>query len=113
VLDSSSDAEREFRLTRQDNNKEVSIDAVELSGNKSVIISFSEPLDFLTSYKLTIIALSDKDGNSIESGIDGIAIFSTPSSFENTQNLNLLGENLDEVLNSAPDGEEENNNQES
>ena len=108
VLDSSSEAEREFRIIKQDSKEEILIDTVELSDDRSVIINLFEALEVSTDYEITIIALSDKDGNSIESWIDGIALFSTPESFEEAQWTNLLDWwNEEEVLNSAPEDNKE------
>lgn len=112
VLDSSSDAEREFKIVKQDSKEEILIDSVQLSELKSVTIYLFEALETSEDYEITILAISDENGNTIESWIDGIALFTTPVSFENIEGENLLDWIGVEDLNSAPENKNSENQEE-
>lgn len=80
-LDNSPEAKREFKLSSKD-GAEVMISSVELTDANKLSLTLSAPVEVSKEYSLTILALKDKMGNNVESGVDGQFAFTTPETIE-------------------------------
>lgn len=94
-LDTNPEAIRDFKIVDQTNGgleKEVKKTEVDPTDFRNVLIDLAAPMWENTKYVVTVVTLQDKNGKTIESGIDGIISFVTPSSFtiENIENQNVV-----------------------
>ena len=65
----------EFKLTQKDTKQEVGVKSVTLSGTTSVVLALSGSLTMDKEYDLVAVFVSDKSGNVIENGVDGLVSF--------------------------------------
>lgn len=83
-LEDSQDAQREFMILTATSGKEINISDTELNSQDSSLltVTLSEPLTTSTSYDVTVLAVKDTNGKTIENGIDAVTNFTTPLTFE-------------------------------
>lgn len=73
----------EFLLTpKSDDTREIALTGVTLSSAMEVSVDTMEALSPAQEYNLVVVFASDKEGNVIENGVDGMVTFSTPATFE-------------------------------
>ncbi|MBW7954810.1 hypothetical protein H3C61_03280 [Candidatus Gracilibacteria bacterium] len=83
----------DFLLTpKSDDTKEVALTGITLSSPNSLSIKTVEDLMPNTEYNLTVVFVSDKDGKTIENGVDGMLNFTTPNTFSTVDNSGTLNE---------------------
>lgn len=88
--DLSTDWAKEFMLTPKDNkNSEVKVTEAVLEWTKDLVLTLETNLDPSIEYELVAISATDKDGNTIESGVDWMVAFSTPAEFPGAENVEL------------------------
>lgn len=80
-LDNSPAAKREFKLASKD-GAEIAVSSVELTDANKLSLTLASNLETSKDYSLTVLALNDKDGNSIQAGVDGQFAFTTPETIE-------------------------------
>lgn len=80
-LDTSTTAQREFKIVDQINSGEKEVKKSEVQNTNFVIVTLSNDMLPNTKYEVTVLSLQDKNGKSIESGVDGIISFITPPVF--------------------------------
>lgn len=85
-------AQRDFKLVKSGTTTEAQIVGSQVAWNV-VTLTLWTPLETNQKYDLTVISLQDTNKKSIESGVDGIATFTTPIDLSNvdTWNLNSWG----------------------
>jgi hypothetical protein len=77
-------------LTPKDNkNSEVKVSEVKVEWTKDLVLTLETNLDPSIEYELVAISATDKDGNTIESGVDWMVAFSTPAEFPGSENVEL------------------------
>ena len=91
-LEDSPTAKREF-IIKSSTGKEISVASTQIGEDKNTLQVFlGQDLEYATSYQVTVLAIKDTTGKTIENGIDALTQFSTPSSFEDMQvELNSAG----------------------
>lgn len=73
----------EFLLTpKSDDTREIALTGVTLSSAMEVSVDTMEALSPAQEYNLVVVFASDKEGNVIENGVDGMVTFSTPATFD-------------------------------
>ncbi len=73
----------EFLLTpKSDDTREIALTGVTLSSSMEVSVDTMEALAPAVEYNLVVVFASDKEGNVIENGVDGMVTFSTPATFD-------------------------------
>ncbi len=80
-LDNSPAAKREFKLASKD-GAEIAISSVELTDTNKLSLTLATPVEVSKDYSLTVLALNDKDGNSIQAGVDGQFAFTAPETID-------------------------------
>ncbi len=93
-LDTRPEVTKDFKVVDQTNGwieKEWNKSTIDPTDFRSIIIDMASPLGENTKYVVTVIAIQDKNGKTIESGIDGIISFVTPANFavENIESQNV------------------------
>ena len=77
-LDNSTDAVREFKITNKNDSLDkfevISSEINELNNNK-LYITLDENIEIWNEYEVVIIAITDSNGNNIESWIDNSEVF--------------------------------------
>lgn len=86
-INTSTNISREFKLVNSELKNEISIKNSQVNGNK-VTLQLSSNLETNKKYDLTVISIQDTNGKSIESWVDGISTFTTPSTFDSLPDLN-------------------------
>lgn len=72
----------EFLLTpTSDDTKEIALSNLTLSGTNALEVTTAEALQPNQDYNLVVVFASDKEGNVIENGVDGMVTFTTPETF--------------------------------
>lgn len=75
----------DFVLTsKKDETKELALTWMTLSASSELTVKTVEPLSTSQEYNLVVVFASDKEGNVIENGVDGMITFSTPEKFDGT-----------------------------
>ncbi len=104
-INSSEDSPREFKITNKFDELEqlVVFDSEIDEQDKNVLIlTMQESIPTSAQYNVTVVRLNDADGNNIQNGIDGIASFVTPDSYEElTQQSDPIEDEKDTELSSA------------
>lgn len=73
----------EFLLTpKSDDTREIALTGVTLSSAMEVSVDTMEVLSPAQEYNLVVVFASDKEGNVIENGVDGMVTVSTPATFD-------------------------------
>lgn len=86
----------EFLLTpASDDTKEIALSNLALSGTNALEVTTAEALQPNQDYNLVVVFASDKEGNVIENGVDGMVTFTTPETFEGLSSVEW-------ALNAAP-----------
>lgn len=86
----------EFLLTpASDDTKEIAISNLTLSGTNALEVNTAEALQAQQDYNLVVVFASDKEGNVIENGVDGMVTFTTPEAFAESTSVEW-------ALNAAP-----------
>ena len=99
ALDSTPNAQRDIKITKKDQQTELSILGFSLSTPKTLSVKLWVPLDPATSYNVTVIALQDENKKSIEAWVDAISNFLTPEIFSSlSPSLPELNSGWPEVL---------------
>lgn len=82
-VDSSKASSFEFMLTPKDNkNAEIKVENVSVWGNNNELsLKLASSMDVSTEYELVAISVSDSKGNTIESWVDWMVVFTSPSEF--------------------------------
>lgn len=72
----------EFLLTpKSDDTREIVLSNLRLANSNVVEASIAENFNPMEEYNFIVVFASDKDGNVIETGIDGMVTFTAPESF--------------------------------
>lgn len=82
-MESWNSAQREFIIENSVTGEEIGVDISDILPwkPKSILAILDQELETNTNYKITVLDIRDKDGNTIESGIDAFVNFTTPSTF--------------------------------
>lgn len=84
-VEDSASAKREF-IIKTSAGKEIPVSSTQIGDEKNILQVFlGEDLTYDTSYEVTVLAIKDSLGKTIENGIDALTEFKTPSSFEEMQ----------------------------
>ncbi len=84
-LDSSDEAIREFKIVNKFDDLEelIVLDSeIDAENENILLLTMEESIPTSAQYNVTVVRLSDVDGNNIQNGIDGIESFYTPDSYE-------------------------------
>ena len=96
-LDNSTNAQREFKLIDQTNGGEKEVTKSEIKNGKNVIVTLWSDMLPNTKYELTVLGIQDKNGKSIESWVDGIISFISPSIFPTVEQVNTTNAVIEEI----------------
>lgn len=90
-METWSSAQRDFIIENVDTWMEIWVDISDVVPGKpqNILAILDTPLTPGSQYKITVLAIKDKDGNTIESWIDAFVNFTTPSVF--VDNLEAAG----------------------
>lgn len=96
----------EFKLTSKlDDTHEIALTGATLSAPNTIEVTTLESFLPNTEYNFVVLFASDKEGNVIQNGVDGMASFTTPADFA-VADVTTTVETVvpqDEVLNAAPE----------
>jgi len=84
-INSGEDSPREFKITNKFDELErlVVFDSeIDEQEKNTLILTMENPIPTSAQYNVTVVRLNNEAGSSIQNGIDGIASFITPDSFE-------------------------------
>jgi len=84
-MESWSNAQRQFIIENVDSGEEIWVDISDVVPGKpqNILAILDSKLQSNSQYKITVIDVRDKDGNTIESWIDAFVNFTTPAAFTN------------------------------
>lgn len=103
ALEDTPEAQREFKIvSSQDDLDLVDVLNTEIDPfqTNTLILTLSQNIPVSSEYNLTVISLKDVAGNNIENGIDALASFKSPESYEeiNEQEVVLDAAPADEAV---------------
>lgn len=109
MLDQSTDAVREIKLTEKESWVEVFVSDISLNQINPTTINVKTDTDFTqeAEYNLTVVSIQDVNKNNIESGVDWVTTFRVPrwsaTSFQELQDTPVQVVDLEDevVLNAA------------
>ena len=84
-INSGEDSPREFKITNKFDELErlVVFDSeIDEQEKNTLILTMENPIPTSAQYNVTVVRLNNEAGSSIQNGIDGIASFISPDSFE-------------------------------
>lgn len=91
--------EKDFMLTPKDNkSSEITVSEVSLEWTKDLVLKLESPLDPSLEYELVAISVADANGNTIESWVDWMVAFSTPSEFPWSENVELNSASSEDLV---------------
>jgi hypothetical protein len=82
-MEAGSSAQRQFIIENTNSGEEIGVDISDVVPGKpqNILALLDGTLQPSTQYKITVIDIRDKEGNTIESGIDAFVNFATPDVF--------------------------------
>lgn len=93
ALENSPEAQREFKIVHSQDD----LDIVEVLNTEidpfqknTLILTLSQNIPVSSEYNLTVISLKDTTGNNIENGIDALASFRSPTTYENINEEEII-----------------------
>lgn len=80
---------REFAINKKsDKNNVINVVNSRVENKNQVVLELASSLDKDTEYELVAISISDVNGNTIQSGTDGLVTFTAPSVMATSETLN-------------------------
>lgn len=102
-LDESEWALREFKITNKfDELEQLDVLSAEIDEEEKniLVLTMTAPMPVSVEYNVVVVKLNDSEGNNIQNGVDGLAGFITPDSYE-TQ-IEDIEETPDELDSAGP-----------
>jgi len=108
-LETASGAQRDFIVDNATTQNELPISSTEVDAQDNSIlkVTLSSPLQVSTTYDVTVLAIKDNTGRTIENGIDAVTNFTTPADFSELLNLNSAGDESGTTLQETGTGTSE------